>query len=292
MCHESFRLGRGRLDPGSDSAGDGAETLLFEAASEARAGRHEAALALLDRLEQSGAAKNPAALDLRARICAQLGFALEAERLWSLAAQADPANPIYPLALTRLRGARRLGPRLGALVVAVGAGTVLLWILGQGLQIATAVSDMKAQLAATADSAQVGLNGVRQDTDDFRRDTRQALGEVRTAVSDMKAQSTATADLAQGGGLSAVRQGIEDLGADTRHALTELRTAVATLDGRLDTGPAQPRGEAQAETPASGPTRARDADTLVADPGALLGPAGRRWRCEWQAWPASGGTHP
>ena len=232
MRHATSEPRPNPLGRGSGSVGDGSRTLLYQAALEARAGRHEAALSLLDRLGLAGNPPNPGALDLMARIYAQLGLSLEAERLWSAAAQADPGNPLYPLALARLREARRPGPSLGAFVATLGAGALLLWILGQGLQIATAVSDLRAQLAATAASAQVAMGEARQDSADLRGDLRQAFGEVRAAVGETQARLTASDESTQGE-IGAVRQGIEALQADTDQALRGVQATIRDLSERM-----------------------------------------------------------
>jgi len=73
------------------------QVALARAAALARAGRYRAAEELL----AAGAAKgeDAAALDLRARICAQQGRYSEAAGLWRRAVQLDPAKPEYAAAL-------------------------------------------------------------------------------------------------------------------------------------------------------------------------------------------------
>lgn len=122
--------------------------ILAQAAHQARAGHHTAALGLLDRLATEGAAPSAAAFDLRARINAQLGFQLEAERCWVLASRADPTNPLYPLALERLRQARRPGPVRRGTVLILAAMTALALLVGQGLQQSAELRAIEGQLAS------------------------------------------------------------------------------------------------------------------------------------------------
>lgn len=299
---------------GSGSVVDDAETLLYRAALEARAGHHAAALTLLDRLAQAGDPPNPAALDLRARIFAQLGLALAAERLWTAATQAEPDNTLYPLALARLRDARRPGSRLGTIFAIVGAGAMLLWILGQGLQIGTVISDLRAQLAVADASAQGAMGETRRDIADLRTDTRQSFGEVRASVSATKAQLT-TSDESVHGEIGALRQGIEALRADTDQALRGVQATIRDLSERMTARADMADGElnavrrdmesargetrealgevrtaivglvnqfdanpvqraAQAGSAAPAPTQPQKTDTQVADPDALSTPAG------------------
>lgn len=122
--------------------------ILAQAAHQARAGHHTAALGLLDRLATEGAAPSAAAFDLRARINAQLGFQLEAERCWVLASRADPTNPLYPLALERLRQAHRPGPDRRGAVLILAAMAVLALLAGQGLQQSADLREIDGQLVS------------------------------------------------------------------------------------------------------------------------------------------------
>jgi tetratricopeptide (TPR) repeat protein len=143
-----FRPLSNRAKP--ELAGDAAppdESPLDRATRHARAGHYDSALSLLERLAQEGPTPDAGALDLRARIYAQLGFHLEAERCWVRAMAADPANPLYPLALERLRQARRrpFGARRVALFAVSTVAVAIL--VAHGLQQASALREIEHRLA-------------------------------------------------------------------------------------------------------------------------------------------------
>ena len=101
------------------------------AAALARSGALGSAAALLDAAVQAGP-QRPAALDLLARIRAQMGEWAEAEKLWLQVAQLEPGHAGAAAALARLRqgrsGLRGAGPGLGAglaLLAATGLAAVL-----------------------------------------------------------------------------------------------------------------------------------------------------------------------
>lgn len=135
---------------GSGSGPPDREVVLAQAIRSARSGRYEEALGLLDSLSPQGASSTAGEMDLRAKIFGQLGYHLEAERYWTLAAKADPTNPLYSRALERLR--RRNTPssrllRIG-LVLAVGATPLLL--VFQGMHYNEEMAALKQELATTS----------------------------------------------------------------------------------------------------------------------------------------------
>jgi len=163
-------------------------SLLDQAARHARAGHYETALSLLDRLAQGGASLGADALDLRAKICAQLGFHLEAERCWAQAGRADPLNPLYPLALERLRRTRRglFGNRRIGLVTAATAAVAILVALG--FQQASELGAIEHRLATHLTTSQQEWEEARQRDSDLATTTEQDLATAGAAVADLAAR--------------------------------------------------------------------------------------------------------
>lgn len=178
------------------------ESPLDWATRHARAGHFDIALSLLDRLVQEGPVPDADVLDLRARICAQLGFHLEAERCWVQAMAADPANPLYPLALERLRGRRRnvFGSRRMGLVVAATAAVAIL--IGQGLQHVSELRGLERRLATSLDReahivAQMGTLDERQSqTDAQLRERVDALAATARTEGNAQREARKEAQLA------------------------------------------------------------------------------------------------
>jgi len=160
-------------------------SLLDQAARHARAGHYETALSLLDRLAQGGAPLGADALDLRAKICAQLGFHLEAERCWAQAGRADPLNPLYPLALERLRRTRRglFGNRRIGLVTAATAAVAILVALG--FQQASELGAIEHRLATHLTTSQQEWEEARQRDSDLSTTTGRSLETAGAVVADL-----------------------------------------------------------------------------------------------------------
>jgi|APEBP8051073352_1049397.scaffolds.fasta_scaffold00851_3 flagellar motor protein MotB len=114
-----------------------ADALLAEAALDrarelARAGRYTEALDVLRAFEFDGPQRVPA-LDLAARICAQQGNPIEAERYWTAAQGHDPGCAAAAAGLARLRAERSPMARVGRFPGLVLAGlclgaTVWAWV--------------------------------------------------------------------------------------------------------------------------------------------------------------------
>lgn len=148
--------------PGSEAGGAASVTaLLDQAARAARSGRYQGALRLLDRLAKEAPQPDVEELDLRAKIYAQLGHHLDAERCWLKATQIDPTNPYFPRALERLRKTRRGGAgvrRVGAALLGV---TALALLIGQGVHQASAIRDLRTQQENLSTTTTRGLADVR-----------------------------------------------------------------------------------------------------------------------------------
>ncbi|WP_295390979.1 hypothetical protein [uncultured Thiodictyon sp.] len=126
-------------------------------------------------------------MDLRAKIYGQLGYRLDAERCWVLAAKADPTNPLYPRALERLR--RRTAPSSGLrrLGLVLTGGAALLLFVAQGLRYNDEIAALKQELATTSATNHKALADV------VRRQEELAASQVRS-VTDMRGAIAAVSD--------------------------------------------------------------------------------------------------
>jgi hypothetical protein len=127
-------------------------------------------------------------MDLRAKINAQLGFHLEAERCWMLAARADPTNPLYPLALQRLRHPSGQG------IVARGHGLTLIMtaalalLVGMGIQQFTALRDVAGQLSSQIVSDREQWEGARQRHADVLALSSRQFTDLDSALAGLSEQ--------------------------------------------------------------------------------------------------------
>lgn len=127
--------------------------LLAQATHEARNGGLDNALALLDQADAVGIPASASTLDLRAKIYAQMGCLLEAERAWIEALQLDGSNPRYSRALERLRRRSRRASRLPAVMGVVAVLIIMVLLTKQmGRQ-----SDELDKLEALVEQAEHGL---------------------------------------------------------------------------------------------------------------------------------------
>jgi tetratricopeptide (TPR) repeat protein len=85
---------------------ESANSLHCSAALLAQKGLYTEAMTELSKALEAGHCSQPQALDLRARIFAQQGYFLKAEKCWQEACLLDPTNPSYEEALTALRRPR------------------------------------------------------------------------------------------------------------------------------------------------------------------------------------------
>lgn len=172
-------------------------TLFARAALLAREGKRDAAAALL------GEADDPAGLDLLARVRAQQGALLEAERLWQGVLRIDPGHPGAIAALARLHRSRRRGPGAAALLLTIGVVAALgvAALLYQAAQRQAAeIAALRQQLdqrqalfAAQADQRAAALderlNGVSKAMRDDLADISSAQGEqIRGRIESLESQ--------------------------------------------------------------------------------------------------------
>lgn len=200
--------------------------LLIRARKLARRGRFAEALECLVHATSRGECTEAAALDLRARICAQQGYLLQAEACWVNAQALEGDNPAYAEALSALR--RRQTPRANmARVAAVTLSAIAVLLIAVSLvsggseraELATKVQALDARIAA--------LSGERT------RSAMQSSSEqlaFRTALARNVASSEArlqTASLDQHkrtiAEVGALATAIRDSDAGAQRALAELR---------------------------------------------------------------------
>lgn len=178
--------------------------LLAQAATMARAGQYDAAA---DLLRDRATAPEPdlAALDLLARIRAQQGAYLQAERLWQLVLRSDPAYPGVVAALARLHRVRRSKPWLTPAATAVCAVAVVAAVSGAMHHITVRNADGVAEVRAILVREQTSIGQLQEQVARFRGDNAVLRAELTQAQQDALAgaarQSEATL-----GGLQALRR--------------------------------------------------------------------------------------
>jgi hypothetical protein len=172
-----------RPDPTSDPPASGG-SFFDRAVREARAGHYETALVLLDSLTQARGLPDPEALHLRAKVYAQLGQLLDAERCWIMAEKADPGNPVYALAIGRLRQAHRnqFGVRSFGHIALAGI-IVLVVLVAQGIQNAAHRLDLEDHMASASAASAAQWGDLRERQEDLASVNARALDNVRDMVS-------------------------------------------------------------------------------------------------------------
>lgn len=180
--------------------------LLAQAAHEARGGRHVQAI---DLLNQAAALEIPVSartLDLRARVCAQLGYLLEAERAWTEAMRLDGSNPSYTKALDRLRRYSRSTSRLPALIGSLAALLLFGLIAANALRQSSAIDHLEAASVETEQSMHARLQ------------------EAEFRLTETIEQASASQDETLRGGLAELVVALESATADVvRISLLEQR---------------------------------------------------------------------
>ena len=210
------------------------QLLLSRAATLARAGSRQAAADLIEAAIAGGEGRPPA-LDLLARIRAQQGEWLEAERLWLEVSRQQPGHAGAAAGLARLRRGRgrwKSGGQWMAVSLALTA-VVLVWAAFQSQRVL--VQEQQRALAALQ-ARQTEVERAQAQRDDaHRRALDSAIVTLNSVVSGQQAAGARLSALTEGqqtaaARLSALTEGQQTLARRLGETETRWRGAVMALD--------------------------------------------------------------
>jgi len=179
--------------------GEQKSTLFATAAILARKGQYQDALSVLKQAREVGECSQTEALDLQAKIYAQQGMYLDAEKCWVEASSLDRSNPSYPQALVRLIQMRQPWSQRVTTIIIIGALFTLALLLvvqntdvrdGQNAikgDIASLDAELDQQLANTVNrvqfaTLQADVQSLQQQTRDLTEMTRQVQEQMRVGT--------------------------------------------------------------------------------------------------------------
>lgn len=211
----------------SDLTGEG-EDLHAQSIFAARGGRYAEAVQLLDAARAARQCTPVEALDLHARICAQQGLHLEAERLWLRATELSGNPTAFDAPLRRLRDLRIRPSRLPVVLVAASVLLIMGTVVWRG--DARVTRHVRSSFEALREEIE-RQGGVSSDSTEVLGTRLKALSDQ---ISERERRQTrrldsfrVEADL-RSGEVGARVAGLEDA------ILLRLRTYVAATENRMD----------------------------------------------------------
>ncbi len=137
------------VDQNTQPDGEQKSTLFATAAILARKGQYQDALNVLKQARDVGECSQTEALALQAKIYAQQGMYLEAEKCWLEASSLDRSNPSYSQALVRLRQMRQpWSLHVNTIIMIVVFITIALLLVVQNTEVRDGQNAIKGDIAS------------------------------------------------------------------------------------------------------------------------------------------------
>lgn len=213
----------------------------------ARSGRFGEATAALSHALDLGQCTDGEALDLQARIYAQQGLYLHAEKCWRKAQHVDGGKPEYAAALNRLHASHTQPLRVISLLIAlvlIAMCTVTTWQVlvvapARHRQEAQTLTEIKSSLVSTGAEASTHFKELAASMATINRDTQsrlddvssRLLGEVKGLGARSEANRTAAESMSKElqASIAAMSQELAAARQDATEAAGRLTDAIAAL---------------------------------------------------------------